>query len=223
MKFEMRGNLVGQTHEDTPYVLDPLFWDIETTDLNTSMGRMLASGWVKGSWAESDKKVKGLVKECNCHTEIYMVGSDSHCPLKGNDRCPRGCCDLELALRTRDALEEADFIVTWNGKRFDVPFLNGRLIAHHQRPVNPKMHHDAMYLARAHSFGIRVKWASLKHVSEVFEAAHRKTPLDFNIWKQAIAGEREALNYIGDHNHRDVLVTREMWGRLKPIMKNLHR
>lgn len=129
--------------------------------------------------------------------------------------------DRELVVAIRDALETYDIWFTWNGKLFDVPVLNGRLLFHGERPLSPRMHVDLMYKATGSS--IRIGRRSLQSVSEYFNVENRKTPLTVRVWDAAMAGSAEAYAKIVEHNDADVLVTRDVFNNLKPQIGTVQR
>ena len=129
--------------------------------------------------------------------------------------------DKELVRSIRDALSAYDIWVTWNGKLFDVPVLNGRLIFHGLEPLPPKMHIDLMYKATGGS--VRIGRRSLQSVSEYFNVPNRKTPLTVRIWDKAMAGDEDAYNLIAEHCDADVLVTRDVFSVLKPQIGTIQR
>ncbi len=129
--------------------------------------------------------------------------------------------DREIVRNIRDALAKYDIWVTWNGKLFDVPVLNGRLIYHGFEPLPPTMHIDLMYKATGGS--VRIGRRSLQSVSEYFGVANRKTPLSVRIWDKAMAGDPEAYALIKEHCDADVLVTRDVFEVLKPQIGNVQR
>jgi uncharacterized protein YprB with RNaseH-like and TPR domain len=129
--------------------------------------------------------------------------------------------DKDLVKRIRDHLVEQDIWFTWNGKLFDVPVLNGRLIFHGLEPLPPRMHVDLMYKATGGS--VRIGRRSLQSVSEYFGVHNRKTPLTVRVWDKAMAGSEEAYDLIAEHGHADVLVTRDVFNVLKPQIGNVQR
>jgi uncharacterized protein YprB with RNaseH-like and TPR domain len=129
--------------------------------------------------------------------------------------------DKELVKSIRDALVNYDIWVTWNGKLFDVPVLNGRLIFHGLEPLPPKMHIDLMYKATGSS--VRIGRRSLQSVSEYFDVPNRKTPLSVRIWDRAMAGDESAYSLIAEHCDADVLVTRDVFNVLKPQIGTIQR
>lgn len=129
--------------------------------------------------------------------------------------------DHDLVVSIRDALESYDIWVTWNGKLFDVPVLNGRLAYHGERTLGPRMHIDAMYGASGSN--MRIGRRSLQSVSEYFDVANKKTPLTPRVWDAAMAGSADAYKLILEHNYQDCLVTRDVFAHLKPRFQTIQR
>lgn len=129
--------------------------------------------------------------------------------------------DHDLVVAIRDALAEYDIWVTWNGKLFDVPVLNGRLRFWGEKPLGKIMHIDAMYGASGGS--MRIGRRSLQSVSEYFDVPNRKTPLNVRTWDLAMSGSEEAYDKIAEHGHADVLVTRDVFSHLKPQFQTIQR
>jgi uncharacterized protein YprB with RNaseH-like and TPR domain len=129
--------------------------------------------------------------------------------------------DKQLVHDIASALSEFDIWVTWNGKLFDAPVLNGRLRYHGLQPLPLVKHIDAMYYATGGS--MRIGRRSLQSVSEYFDVPNRKTPLSVRIWDRAMSGDEEAYALIVEHCDADVLVTRDVFNVLKTQVANIHR
>jgi uncharacterized protein YprB with RNaseH-like and TPR domain len=152
---------------------------------------------------------------------LYGAIADQFGNVRGFSKGDDITDDKELVRAIRDALLEYDIWVTWNGKLFDVPVLNGRLIFHGLEPLPARMHIDAMYKATGSS--VRIGRRSLQSVSEYFGVANRKTPLSVRIWDKAMAGDPDAYALIAEHCDADVLVTRDVFEVLKPQIGNVQR
>lgn len=129
--------------------------------------------------------------------------------------------DRDLVVAYRDALEQYDVLVSWNGKLFDVPVLNGRLGFHQEPFIRAHMHIDLMYYATGQF--MRMGRKSLQSVSEYFEVANKKTPLKVRQWDGAMAGKPEEYEKIVEHCDADVLVLRDVFPHLKRHVRNIHR
>lgn len=120
-----------------------------------------------------------------------------------------------------EMLQQFDILVSWNGKLFDVPRINARLAYHGLPLLYPRMHIDAMYLAKGSMFNIGRK--SLANAEAFFEAKNGKTPLSPRIWDKADHGDDEQFDTIVEHCEADVLVLREIFGHLKAGVATIHR
>lgn len=130
--------------------------------------------------------------------------------------------DSELIEAYVDKLEEFDIVVSWNGKLFDVPVLNGRFATNKsRRRFTPEHHIDLMYQAGMGK--MRIGRRSLDHVSNVFDSPNRKTPLDVRTWDRAYTGDPEAYRLIKEHCDADVLVLRDVFADLKPGLRSIGR
>tara|TARA_Y100000310_G_scaffold336735_1_gene422075 strand:- start:2638 stop:3195 length:558 start_codon:yes stop_codon:yes gene_type:complete len=176
--------------------------DLETTDLKAMMGTLLC-----GSFQPIIPPEYGA-------PEAYTI----HIVAKKHSKDPNP--DKQLAMMLRDEIERYDEIVTWNGKMFDVPFLNARLLKHNERPVRPRFHLDLMY--KAGYSANRIGSKKLVNVQKFLDLAESKTDIDWDVWKMAMRGDDTALAEVIYHCEQDVRVLAEVYWRLLPYVKNLH-
>ena len=177
-------------------------FDIETTDLKAMMGIVLC-----GAFQPIVPTEYGTVEPYTIHltTELGVKNPNP---------------DRDLAVMLRDEIESYDMIVTWNGKMFDVPFLNARLLKHGESPVRPRFHLDLMY--KAGYSANRIGSKKLVNVQKFLDLHESKTDIDWDVWKMAIMGSDEALAQVIEHCEQDVKVLAEVYWRLLPYVKNLH-
>jgi uncharacterized protein YprB with RNaseH-like and TPR domain len=170
-----------------------LIFDIETAmSLKADIGWVLCIGW---KWLGE--------KTCN------VIRIDETPEFKKDHTNDKG-----VLSRFYEVLKQADMVVTWNGKRFDMRFLQGRHLLQHLPPL-PNLHHwDGLLVARE-SFTFTSN--RLANIQELVEAKESKSPLTKRTWQQAIIGERKALSYVVEHCRRDVLVTEEVYNRLRSV------
>jgi uncharacterized protein YprB with RNaseH-like and TPR domain len=176
---------------------ETIFWDLETTNLTAIMGRLLA---------------------CSFATSFGVVSTMRIEDYPGASLIDDG----PLAVAIRDELEKADHWVTWNGKLYDIPFLNARLLKAGERPVRSDIKHtDLMYYSRGQF--VRIGSSKLDNVSKFVESPNRKTPLDWETWQMAALGDKAAMDLVVEHCEADVLVTRDVFAHLKPHIRIVHR
>lgn len=180
-------------------------FDIETTSLRSDQGFMLCVG-------------------------IKPLGEPGRIIGLADMPLPRDplIIDRNLAVAVAKELHKYDIWITQNGKMFDVPYLNDRLIIGRRPILDKHWHIDIMYYSRAGMS--RLSSSKLDWVSRVLNVGARKTPLDLKVWKLA---EREAIGKFRDgrrnydkvvhHCLRDLDVTEAVFERVKPKIRSISR
>ena len=119
-----------------------------------------------------------------------------------------------------DLLNEADVIITKNGKRFDHPTIQARMAIMRVRdgkPFSPVKHEDIEETFRRH---MRLPSYKMEYLCELFcpkykKLKHKKYPGN-ELWDACEAGILDAWNEMKKYNCHDVLVTRELRGVIAP-------
>jgi uncharacterized protein YprB with RNaseH-like and TPR domain len=176
-------------------------WDLETTDLKALMGRILCCSFQPITDLEVKPKTFRIDRK----------------PYKLDDPID----DSLLAVAIRDELEKYNCIVSWNGKMFDAPFLNARLLKAGQRELRHQFHLDLMYYAGGIS--LRIGSRKLDNVQKFFKLADEKTSIEWEMWNRAAIGDAKAMKIIVEHCEQDVKVLEQAYWKLLPMVKNLHR
>lgn len=177
--------------------LDIVYFDLETTGLTAIMGRLLCASFAD-AW--------GRVTTFRIDQTERVSKID----------------DRELALKIRDQLETYDVIVGHNSKLFDVSFLNARLLRWDERPLRKDLKHiDTMYLAGIQN--VKIGSRKLVNIQKFSNIENEKSEVDWDTWALAGLGDKEAMEEVIDHCERDVLVLREVFGKLKAHVVNIHR
>ena len=179
---------------DIKEIMSPkiVLWDLETTNLNANYGYLLAFGY----------KYLGEKKPT-----VYTIAQSSTFKKSAiNDR--------ELVKAAASVLSEADLWVTWYGKRFDVPYLNSRLLKHAVGYLPPVPHIDGWEIARKK---LKLNSNRLQSVSE-FLGLSSKTPVLGDQWIAATAGNKKGIKYVADHCARDVDILEQAYLNLRPLL-----
>ena len=151
-------------------------FDLETTNLDASIGMILC----------------GCIKD-HGSGEIFTA-------VSGRDK--DGLFDdKEATIALRDQVEKYDYITTWYGTGFDVPYINTRLMIHGERPINQLRHIDLYYRAR---FNLKLHSNRLQVAAETFLSGSDKTRIVGPIWLRAVAGSKADMDYIVEHCKIDV-------------------
>jgi len=123
-----------------------------------------------------------------------------------------------------NTLWKLDRVVTWFGRRFDVPFVRTRAL-HWKLPFptyGMLWHTDAWSIARNK---LCLHSNRQGNVARVIQGIDIKTKIHPAIWQTVQFGNRkarrEALNYVLEHNERDVLQLEENYRILRQFVKEV--
>jgi uncharacterized protein YprB with RNaseH-like and TPR domain len=178
-----------------------LFLDIETApieayvwgtwDQNVS-NNMIKKDWTILSWAAKwQGKKKVMYQDVQKQTEKKML---------------QGMWDL---------LNQADIIVTQNGKSFDSKKLNARFIMLGFKPPSTYEHIDTLRLAKKH-FGFtsnKLEYMTEKLNTKYKKLQHKKFP-GFELWSECLKGNKAAWKEMSVYNQHDVLALEELYDKL---------
>lgn len=171
-----------------------ILFDIEATNLNANIGHILCVGWK----VYGDKKIN--VIKIDDYTLFDEDCTDDYAVVK----------------ETGEVLSEGDAFVTWYGTRFDVPYINSRLI-YHGLPLLPHMtaanHIDGWRTAR---YKMKLNSNRLATVSAFF-GAEEKTPINWRTWARAAAGHRPSLGYVYRHCRQDINVLEQVYEKIRAL------
>lgn len=152
---------------------------------------------------------------------LYAAIADQFGRIEEFRKGPSIVDDRELVAAYTDRLEQYDILVGWNTTLFDIPVIRGRNMFYGRQPLDPHMSIDLMY--KASGSAARIGRRSLQSVSEYYDVANKKTPLNVRTWDKAMSGDEEAYELIVEHCNADVLVTRDTFNVLKRGIRNIHR
>jgi len=171
-------------------------FDIETTSLNGTYGRILCACWK-------------FFDEKKPRTVHAFKHKDEPAALE----------------KIYEFWNECDVVITWNGKLFDRKVTNLRM-ANRRTEIKcpyilePKMHVDAMWTYRTNFRGCSAK---LEHVSENLNTKTKKFHADAADWIKAADGNRISYDKIVKHCQQDVILTEEVFHILTPYIVRITR
>lgn len=170
-----------------------ILWDIETTNLSANFGYVLCVSW----------KVLG---EDKVHT-VKITDSPTFKSDPTNDKY--------VVQKAAEELSKADIWVTWYGSKFDVPFLQTRLIKH-GLPIMPDIANVDGW--RTAKYRMKVSSNRLNTVSE-FLGVEEKTPVRGDVWIKAMSGHAPSIRYVVEHCEQDVIVLEQVYEVILPLIK----
>jgi DNA polymerase elongation subunit (family B) len=125
--------------------------------------------------------------------------------------------DKALLQKIWNLLDEADVVITQNGKSFDQKKLNARFILNGFQPPSSYKHIDTKLIAKRH-FAFtsnKLEYMSDKLCTKYKKLKHSKFS-GFELWKECLAGNIEAWKEMETYNKYDVLALEELYMKLIP-------
>lgn len=117
-------------------------------------------------------------------------------------------------------LDQADIVITQNGKKFDVRKFNARAAIHGLSPVGGFRNTDT-YREGKTTFGFTshsLEYMSDKINKKYKKLKHAKFP-GFELWKEVLAGNKQAWAEMKEYCINDVLATDELYGHIRGWIK----
>lgn len=119
--------------------------------------------------------------------------------------------DSEMLTAIAALLDEADIVVTQNGRQFDVKKINARLILSGMSPPSPYKIVDTLEVAKD-KFGFTSR--KLEYMTDklcsVKKLKHGRFP-GYELWAECLKGNKQAWAEMKKYNKRDVLSLEELY------------
>lgn len=123
--------------------------------------------------------------------------------------------DKKLLKGIWELLDEADVVITQNGKKFDSKKLNARFIMNDMKPPTSYKHIDTLVLAKKH-FAFtsnKLEYMSQHLNSKYKKLSHADFP-GFALWAECLKGNQKAWKAMEKYNKYDVLSLEELYHKL---------
>ena len=118
-----------------------------------------------------------------------------------------------MVAKAHELLSEADVLIHYNGKHFDVPHLNREFVLAGLTPPSPYEQVDLFLTAKG-----KFKFPSnrLAYISKALGVRAKGDAGGFSTWLGVLAGDPKAQERMERYNKRDVVVTEQVYNRLLP-------
>lgn len=124
--------------------------------------------------------------------------------------------DLPMLKAIWKLIDEADVILSQNGKRFDIRKLNARFVLNGMKPPSSFKHIDTCEIAKK-KFGFtsnKLEYMSDKLCVKYKKLKHKEFA-GFELWSECLAGNLKAWKCMEKYNRYDVLALEELYMRLR--------
>lgn len=129
--------------------------------------------------------------------------------------------DKEIVTEICKYLDEADFVIAHNGKKFDIPFIKARAVIHGINPPSPFKVIDTLQIAKKE---MRFKRNTLDFIAKALDVPLRKLTKrqfkGFELWWECLHGNELAWEEMKQYNILDVEVLELVYLRLRPWHSN---
>ncbi len=119
----------------------------------------------------------------------------------------------EMVLQAHRLLDEADAVMHYNGKRFDVPHLNREFLLAGLKPPSPFVQIDLCDVAKRQ---FRFVSNKLAHVSVELGLEGKIDTNGFELWRDCMMGDKAAWKLMEKYNKQDVQLLEDLYGKLQP-------
>lgn len=116
-----------------------------------------------------------------------------------------------------ELMDEADAIIHYNGRAFDIKHLNREFLLAGLTPPSPHKDIDLLTVARG-----RFKFVSnkLEHVADQLGLGGKTGHSGFQLWIDCMANDRSAWAKMKEYNINDVILTEKVYRVLLPWIKS---
>lgn len=125
--------------------------------------------------------------------------------------------EKECVKKLWDLMNEADTVVAHNGKRFDVPTMNGYFAKFGlDKPSQYKIV-DTLQVSRSN---FRLLSHKLDSLGDFFGIGRKVVHTGFDLWKRCMDGDQKAWRTMKKYNIQDVRLLESVYVKLIPWIKN---
>lgn len=188
-----------------------------TLDIENSPSR----GYFWSIWKQNiglnqiDKDWYMLTWAAKWHHEDEIMGDSIFHYKEEYKANPRS--DYYILLSLRDLLDEADIVVGWNSKAFDIPKIQARMIESGMNPPTPFQQVDAMQIAKKN---FKFTSNKLEFVAKVLGVGEKMKTGGFELWSDCMDGKAKAFKTMLEYNMVDVEITERVYDKLAPWSKS---
>ena len=123
--------------------------------------------------------------------------------------------DSAVCMLAYEILKDADVIVTHNGKKYDMPYLNNRLMKHGFPPLHKIKHVDTKVVAKR----IKPYSASLGHLADELKLTELKMSTGgASLWDQVRQRNKAAQKKMSDYCKQDVETLEALYLYFRPLL-----
>jgi DNA polymerase elongation subunit (family B) len=119
--------------------------------------------------------------------------------------------------KVHQLLDDADFVVHYNGTKFDIPTLHREFVLHGMSPPSPVKEIDLLRTVRK-----KFKFSSnkLDYVCQRLGLGNKVHHKGMRLWNDCMSGDVRAWRVMEKYNKQDVILLERLYERLLPWITN---
>lgn len=121
----------------------------------------------------------------------------------------------EMLLATREAICEADAVITYNGDKYDLPKIQGELLRHGLPPMPPVTSIDLIKTVKRLGYFMN----RLAFIGPFLGLGGKVAHEGFSLWKKVDQGDPTAQKKMRRYCIQDVRLLVKMYNKIKPFVK----
>lgn len=156
---------------------------------NVGLPQLLESGYVL-CWAA----------KWHQEPEVYFAGLNTH-------------SKRQMLQEIWDILDEADVVVHYNGKSFDIPTLNGEFV---EEGMTPPSQYKQIDLLKAVKSQFRFPSNKLAYVAPRLGVGRKVVHTGHQLWIDCMAGDKKAWKLMEKYNRQDTMILEDLYNKILP-------
>lgn len=122
----------------------------------------------------------------------------------------------QMLQELHDLISEADVVITYNGKKFDWPWIVGEFIAEGFPPLPPVQHIDLYQVIRRNSRFLSNK---LDYVAGRLLDKRKVPHQGLELWKGCLAGDEKSWKVMRRYAKQDTALLPKLWNLVRPFTR----
>lgn len=123
----------------------------------------------------------------------------------------------DMVKKIHELLDEADVVVHYNGKRFDVPHINREIARQRLAPPSPYKQVDLYQVVKS-TFAMDSN--KLQHLVEYFSLGEKEETGGYELWRGVMDGDPASQAQMQKYNLHDVTITEQAYLFLRPWIRS---
>lgn len=118
--------------------------------------------------------------------------------------------------RVHKLLDEADGVIHYNGKRFDIPVLEAEFLLAHMPPPSPSKQIDLYQTVKRFALPSR----KLDYLCRSLDLGAKIDNGGMGLWKRCLDGDPSAWRVMEEYNKHDVVLLERLYYELRPWIRS---